>query len=93
VQQAGKTLHWRGHVVGCAVQSARQPDDDRADRVILRREAGDFVGHAPRRGGIEPIGRHHPDRPGQRPRRVADGDADAAQPHVEPHDAHRQTLY
>jgi hypothetical protein len=67
------------------------PHDDTAEPIILRYEACDLGRHAIDR--ISRTGhRQRRERPRERPRRIADGQTDAAPPDVDPENAHRSML-
>ena len=73
---------WR-HVVGGAIETTRQPDDQRSQTIFLSRQAGDLCGRPVESVHVEARRPDDTHRARQRPRRVADGNADSPLPHVQ----------
>ena len=73
---AANASHARRHVVRRSVETPRQPDDQRREAVLFRREPGEFGHGTIDRVAVEPGGLQYAKRPRQRARGVADRHTD-----------------
>jgi septal ring factor EnvC (AmiA/AmiB activator) len=89
----GKHFHLRRHLVGRPVKPAWQTDDNQGQPVLLGPQLGEHTGEFVHGRHAESTHPQRLERSRQRHRRVADGDTDSPQTHIESRYTHAVLYY